>query len=345
MVEYIYVATALVKIIAGALFFGGYLKSKRKSALFLSLGWMSALTIPSPSPGSIVSQYESIILGVSASLTLTGILYLLEEEIGRKAPKALHLSIPTIPVMYGVIEGLFGSTSDGTYVVVGILVMMAGVLSCELLSDKYNLSARVFGTVLSLTGALSVLKPIIYKHLQISPELNTEISLITAIAMAAAYYKIILSPKFVNIETTPRIERQNLKKGTLILSPDEFQEFTSSLENYPVLAFLRGESAKNGWIVYRLQTIEMYRTIHPRNIYQILEYSNRYLREMGDKNRGIVILDSPEFLRIYNDFPSIVKMLTSLSDMVKSHGGTLIIITVPETWEEREWKILKRVVL
>jgi len=344
MVGYIYAATAVVKFIAGALFLGGYLKSKRKSALFLSLGWISAPMAAPPHPGTALYRYEPFILGISASLTLIGVMYLIEEETGRKPPASLRFSIPSIPMSYGFIESVFGSGSCGTYVVVGILIMVAGVLSCELLKDRYDNNGRIFGTVLSIIGAISALRPTLYRHFHLSTRLSAELSLAIAVIMAVAYYRVILSPRFVNVENFPELTVQDLKRGTMIVSPEEFHKITPILEDYPALAFLRGEPAGKGWIVYRLQTIEGQRTIHPRNIYKILEYSNRYLREMGDKNRGIVILDSPEFLRIYNDFPSVVKTLTSLSDMVRARGGTLIIVTVPETWEEKEWEILKRTV-
>ena len=342
---YIYTAAVVVKLLAGFLFIGGYIKSHRKSALYLASGWVTSIPLPFPSPGTPFAHYEAAILGISASLTLTGILHLLEEELERKAPRSLHIAIPSIPITYGLIETFFGSGADGTYVVVGVLLSMGGVLSCEILSPRYKGGGKAFGAVLAVTGILSALKPIAQEYTSIPAERNAEISLLMALVMAAAYYSIILSPKFMEVEKASGLQHHNLTESVILASPEEFLELAESLTGYPVLAFLRGEDPWEGWITYRFQTVQEFRSIHPRNLYYITDTVSRYLKEMKDVGRAIVVLDSPEFLRVYNDFPSVIKLLTTLKDMIKAENGTFIIVSSPETWEEREWKLLQRALL
>jgi len=58
--------------------------------------------------------------------------------------------------------------------------------------------------------------------------------------------------------------------------------------------------------------------------------------------KGIVVLEGLEFLRVYNDFQSIAKMMASVRDCVFSHNGALIVVLSKEAWDEREFNPLIR---
>jgi hypothetical protein len=60
------------------------------------------------------------------------------------------------------------------------------------------------------------------------------------------------------------------------------------------------------------------------------------------EKQGIVIVEAPEFLRLYNDFRGVLKMLSALRDMAVLFNGTLIIVTEKDVWKKEEWTLLIR---
>ncbi len=64
------------------------------------------------------------------------------------------------------------------------------------------------------------------------------------------------------------------------------------------------------------------------------------MKEMG--LNGVVILNALEYLIMYNGFSPTLKLLAKLRDFAQLHGGTLVIVTEREAFEDREWNLLKR---
>lgn len=335
--------TVALKTAAGVVFLNAYLKSKRKSALFLSLGWISSILVSPPST-SLYPGVECIFTGMAAAFTLTGILTLIEEEGGRRSPRAMHLTLPTLPAVYGVIEASFNGSCTGTYITSGVLLLIAGVIFTELMSTYYRRNATLFGVVLGVSGVASMLHPIAYENGLLTPDVVMYNSLVIATMAAYAYYRVIYSRHFLGFENlVPGHGVDAIAQGAGIMSERDFRELAPRLDGFPVLAFLRNSEPMNGWLSYRISTVQGANVIPPTSMYRITETTNMYLREMEKVgNRGIVIIEAVEFLKLYNDFRSVVKMLATLRDSVLIHGGTLIIVTEKDVWDEGEWNILLR---
>lgn len=335
----------MLKIAASVVFLRAYIKSSRKSALFLSSGWISSIPV---SPIGISSNpgVECIFMGTAAAFTLMGILTLIEEESGRKSPKAMHLTLPTLPALYGIAEASIGSSCTGTYVTSGVLLLIAGVVFTELMSAYYRRNAALFGAVLGISGIASMMHPVAYENGFLTPNVVMYTSLLLATMTAYAYYSVIYSRHFLGLENlAPLRGAERVVSGSSIVSEKDFREISARLDGYPALAFLRNSKPMNGWISYRISTVQGPNVIPPTAMYRITETANMYLVEMERMgNKGIVIIEAVEFLKLYNDFRSVVKMLATLRDSVLIHGGALIIVTEKDIWDEGEWNILLRTI-
>jgi len=61
-----------------------------------------------------------------------------------------------------------------------------------------------------------------------------------------------------------------------------------------------------------------------------------------EKGHSIVVLDCFEYLSMENGFENAFKFLLSLKDHVLNVGGTLIVVTDPSTYSEKQWKLILR---
>ncbi|WP_158295413.1 DUF835 domain-containing protein [Pyrococcus furiosus] len=59
--------------------------------------------------------------------------------------------------------------------------------------------------------------------------------------------------------------------------------------------------------------------------------------------QGIVVIEGIEYLKMYNEFSAIAKMLATVRDYVISHQGGLIVVVDKKALDEREYALLRRV--
>jgi len=86
--------------------------------------------------------------------------------------------------------------------------------------------------------------------------------------------------------------------------------------------------------------------IYPTDLYKITDLVFRYLTEAKNKGvKGVVVLEGLEFLRVYNDFEAVAKIIASVRDYVLSHDGALIVVLDEKAWDEKELNTLKRILL
>nr|WP_240922832.1 DUF835 domain-containing protein [Thermococcus sp. Bubb.Bath] len=134
-----------------------------------------------------------------------------------------------------------------------------------------------------------------------------------------------------------------VQPGVRITDPGHFEDFKRQFGGYPVLAFVRNVEVPDGWRVYRITNLGGHGNISPTNLPRILETAVDYVRSLENSElKPVVVLEGLEYLKIYNDFRALAKFLTSLRDYVITSGGTLMIILEKDAWEERELKILER---
>nr|WP_240922809.1 DUF835 domain-containing protein [Thermococcus sp. Bubb.Bath] len=56
------------------------------------------------------------------------------------------------------------------------------------------------------------------------------------------------------------------------------------------------------------------------------------------------MIDGIEYLNMYNGFEAIAKFLSTIRDVAYINEGSIIVVTEENTWSEREWKLLMRLV-
>ena len=339
-------AIIFLKGAIGLVFLWVFLKSGRRSALFLGAGWVLSGNLPLG--GTFVGDVnlEPLIMGLATSTTIFGIMELIREERGRGPPKALILSLPPIPLLYGIVETALGMNFGGTYVLSGFLLIAGGGTFIEFLKEYYHERAVLFGAALILAGIASMAYPLIYLRGGIHYALVFYGSVFIAAFTIFAYYKLIFSEGFSYLSNVKEIkdDPSGVKPGVTILSPTEFKELHRKLEKFPVLAFLRNIEPYESWIAYRVSSVEGGKVMPPTALYRITQAISEYLRETEKKGiRGVILIDSLELLKIYNGFEALLKFLATIRDLAKLSNASLIIITEKEAWSNSEWKLLQRI--
>ncbi len=335
-----------VKIIAGLAFLAVYFRGHRKSALYLSLGWLVSSTLPASIPMGVGINVNPILMGIATALTLLGMFHLVVEETEASIPKMVYYSLPSLPLAYGLIESIAKASPGGTYVVSGTLLVISGAVLIEILSSYYKSKAQLFGIAIFIAGVMSMLYPLVHFNGTINEEQAVYISSGIAAFMAYAYYELIYSERFLDPERFKNggSARLSLSRGIIVTTPEGFGGISESLTDYPVLAFLRTMEPVDGWICYRISTVEGSKTISPTSLYRITQISSQYFREARKMGKhGVVVLETPEFLKLYNDFKSVLKLLSTLKDLAYLSNGSLVVITTKEVWEREEWNYLLRI--
>lgn len=344
-----FIGLVSVRILGVALFLYVYYKSRRKSALSFALVWLSA--IPTATFGLFNFRIENLFVSLSSALLVYGFFSMLMEETDIPLPKGLVIIPPLFLVVFGIGESILERNfpEDG-YILGGFLAMMVGGIAIDALPPYYGKDGKRLGFVFLISGFSSVIYPLFYQVIPEIPHYVLIFAQIFGIAITLSlfyfYYKIILSPRFIKKYDAETVGPPELK-GVYILSPEKFKQIKTQLETYPVLAFLRNLKPSEKWnflFFTTLDNINMPNAVHPTDLYKIADMVNRYIFEMKRSNlRGIVVIEGLEYLRIYNGFPSIAKMLSAVRDYVVSNNGALIVVADKNAWDEREWNTLRRV--
>lgn len=334
------IGTFVIRIGAVLLFLYAYYKSRRKSALFFALSWLSA--IPTATFELINIKIENALISLAFALFNLGLFSMLKEEGNVPIPKAGVIVQPLVIALFGIGESIIERNPEDGYIFGGLLTVILGAIVAETLSPYYGRDGKGLGITLVISGVASA----VYPRVVSSPQLLT-IGQIAALAVGANlfyfYYKIVSSPRFIKKEDIRVAEFPELE-GVLIISPEEFKQIKTQLEDYPVLAFLQSLKPSEKWNSFIFTTIERPNGIYPTDLYKITDMVNRYIFEMKRSNlRGIVLIEGLEFLRLYNEFPSIAKMLSAVRDYVVYNNGALIVVVDKNAWDEREWNTLRRV--
>ncbi|ASJ02597.1 hypothetical protein A3L09_04645 [Thermococcus profundus] len=79
-------------------------------------------------------------------------------------------------------------------------------------------------------------------------------------------------------------------------------------------------------------------TISPTDMGILIDLIRKYL----EKGHSLVVIDCFEYLMMENGFESALKFLLSLKDYASKYGGTLVLVTDPSAYPEKEWRIITR---
>jgi len=333
------ISITLIKLLAGALFLIGYLKTRRFSALLISFAWF--LAIPVATFGAIDIRVENAMISLAYAFTLLAVFRLIQEEQIILLPKSITIAMPLVLVVTGVGTSLIKSIPEEGYLISGVFEFIAGLIVIESLSTYYNRNAKGLGISLALCGIMTIFYPMFYQK----PP-NMLITPITAWSIIVPqfwfYSKIIYSEHFFKWPQSMETSKTLKIEGTHIIPPSEFEDVKGKIGLYPTLAFLRNFKPFPGWISYLLSTVERPKALYPTDLYKIIEISARYFGEAQQKGtKGIVIIEGLEFLKLYNDFEAVAKMLSNVRDYVTLNNGTLIVVAEKSAWDEKEWATLR----
>ncbi|HIH72346.1 MAG TPA: DUF835 domain-containing protein [Thermococcaceae archaeon] len=367
MVNYALLSTIQGGIVLGAdilafiLILRVYLKTKRKSALLISLAWFfDILTVLSY---SVVNPYAiGLFLSMVSVLMFSGIVELVKEENGNTLTVGIlpfSLIGPSVVLYLIVLEELakIGIVNmregylvmAGSHVVGGIFFFLAGY-SIKNIIGIYGRKAKYLSIGLILFGAHLFPIPIIYglpEHLQlVYPAIGYAISAILVVLLTALTIKLTSSEEFLRLKTM-EIHEVKIAPGVRIINQEEYKKIKEKLKDAPVLAFVRTlNNIPENWTYYFVTTATKegeVKTISPMNLERMTELSYKYLKAMEEVgSRGIILIDCLEYLVMYNEFTSVIKFLNKLKDFVVSHNGTLILVAEKDAFEEQQWTLLTR---
>lgn len=360
-VELLILGEALVvmgaDLVAATMILRIYLDNRRKSALMFSLAWLfDFLAVGFSSADGAVGVLGLVSITVFAGFMFAGAVYILEEE-GITISRRVLLSFSPTPVLFMLyLLGVYAYTGDPEWTataaaalgIAGVFVTAAGILMRAIV-DIYHSAARYFYVAVVLFGFHLIPAALFGQHPWYGP-IGFSLSATLIVLMVAALLRIMRSGGFVR-GAPEEVGEIELEEGILILPPDRYGDIKKKLGSYPVLAFLRETSnVSPRWKVYFITNAPFREgsreTVQPTDLARIGELIYRYLQDMKEKGlRGVVLIDCPEYLLVYNPGESFLKFISKVRDFVVLSGGTLILIVDPKSVEERFMAQLERLLL
>ncbi|WP_430515247.1 DUF835 domain-containing protein [Pyrococcus woesei] len=340
MLEIAMVITALIKLSGAGYLIRVYRKTRRKSSLMFA----TALVMYSLHTFSdLLGNYflNQISIALTSALIFSSIYYLRSEEESL-ASRSVHILMSFTPIIVTLYTWLlykikidfelWGITAVN-WGVSGFFILLSGILALEL---RKTFSKDILWLALPLIaiGAHEMDYPFLRPVQWFTP---IGFLLAAALVVLLVYGIVVVfgSEVYFKEEHAKRPIQLNLSPGSVVMTTQEFNKVMPSLKEFPTLAFVRNLKPPENWYSYFITRIqEDENTLNPTNLPRMLELSRKYLQSV--KN-GIVVIDSLEYLSLYNGFENTLKYLALIRDYALINGGTLIIVTDRKIWNEREW--------
>ncbi|MDK2869970.1 MAG: hypothetical protein PWP39_1205 [Pyrococcus sp.] len=326
------IITLAVKWIGALWLLSIYVKTKRRSSLIMALA-MIFYGLHTLGDLLALPTFSAIAESLFSTLVGYGVSYFLIEEGKYPRTPVIFSLIPLLSGLYLVALSLSspGNVLGGVYGISGLFIAISGYLLW-----KTRASKKISALALSLLfiGLHQMDYPFLRPIEWFAP-IGFAIATILTMTLVIGIVKFFGSEEYFK-KGAIKVE---IKSGALLISPSEFKErYLPTLQDMPVLAFVRNIEAPKSWYSYLISNIEDQKSsIFPTNLPRILEISRRYFSSV--KN-GIVVIDALEYLTIYNGFEAIAKFLATLRDFAILDNGTVIIITEKKAWKDREWALL-----
>ena len=357
MVEVVYINALLVlatDIVAFAIMLKIFIQNKRKSALYFSLAWLFDFLciLLTGSKNQTLFIIGDFFLTVFAGLMYLGAVRLLEEEsvtIGYRLLKEMSAMAPlffiyVIAVYYYTKNGEWVATGAAALGISGVFVISGGLL-LRPLQEIYQRAAKFLYASLILFG-LHLVPASLFGLYQWYLPIGFTLSMIFTIMMAASMILLTSMESFKM--RTVSAEVPDIKPGIILSSTKEYFELVKKLQNAPVLAFLRDTlSIPENWNVYFVTTVpilrEGIRTVNPTDLARMTELIYQYLESVEKSGgRGVVVIDSLEYLSVYNPWDSLLKFLSKLRDFAMMKNGTVVVVVDKGSVGEKRYAQLKK---
>jgi hypothetical protein len=160
--------------------------------------------------------------------------------------------------------------------------------------------------------------------------------LVAFLAVFIAYVSIraFLDSSFIGEFELSDVE-VGLKPGLFMMSSISEDLFRGAL----VFSRRRGDAPNWFWVT----KISGERSISPTNLPKMLDIAVKFMKNASEGGkRAVVILDCLEYLTLENGFSPVLKFLTTLRDYAVLHDGTVIILGDDSFLEERERRVLRK---
>ncbi|AFK22469.1 DUF835 domain-containing protein [Pyrococcus sp. ST04] len=322
-----------VSIVTGGYFLYASLKEKRKDALYASLGWFML-------GAYYLIRYHGIHKSVAEMFLYfyaLGMAFYTVEIIEDYAPTALrhvkcYLLVPLSHILYRTITMILHMRR----VPVGGIAGDSGFMLI--------ISAYIFWKGLGKEAMLnSVAMLILGIDLTLYKFIGDSLIDLVLILLGALILSVSTIRRYKTlIKEVKKGEIPDINPGMKIVPDAYFEVLLESLEDKPLLLFTRDLSKKSeNWTVFYVTNTQMENGIRPTELEKMTHLAVRYMREARmSGGRGVVAIDCLEFLKLYNDFRSIMKFLHALRDYAIAENGTVIVAYTPEAWEEKEKAML-----
>lgn len=298
----------------------------------------------------------AIFYSLFSGVLMYGVLRYLGEHEGFETsikPELIGI-IPPLFTLYGILLARLGlpysfySTEVPFVVLSGIFFLFSG--GVFLAMGKKQRTSRYLGIATAAFGLFVLLYPVrlSFSDVRFAGPIHFSsvwIALGTVLSAAMAFFmiKLVTSREFLFIEGPVEL-KVNLEPGARLLTPREYGQIKKDLKDYPVLAFVRSLDVPERWEVYYLGTEGGEDRLSPTNLARMAHIVNEYFREARKEGiNGVVVIDCPEYLVMYNGFEPIVKFLASLRDSALINNGMLLVVADEKAWDKGQIAILRRI--
>lgn len=334
-----------------------YLGRKEKSlpATMHALGWILFLMALTPGESFIFQRifasphelftFQKMALSLSGLCMTVGVSTMVYMRDPKKLMYLGGLSLILIlePIYDSIGRVLFSGEPFKRFTEVlhtaqyGYLLLILGIMIWRSSQEK---DFRRFGLFYISLGAALLVYPFAKGVSLTLRALDIFTGFIIGIGLLMHLSKIIRSKIEIIIpEKTPSVV--GMKKVT-VADREKAKELLLKFESFPVLAFVREPVYPEPWKVHIITNATMENAIFPTDLALINELCVRYMREIREKGgSGVIYINCVEYLKVYNPFNSILKLLNSVRDYAILYNGTVIIEIDERAWEERELALLK----
>ena len=335
----------LLKVTAGFVLLVSWRSYRRASLLLWSLFFFSSSL-------SLFSEIHGFSFGVpvfqalGASFLASGVVALLDEEAVGFPIHSLRIAALALPFTvsaYVIVYSEFVPETDPfqlAYGVSGIFYAFAGAMLGSV-RRLYPRSGTILSAVVTAHGVHKMDYPFLRPVEWFAP-IGFAIGAVLNAVEVVAFLRVVFSERFRAVEKAPRPEI--IKRGVYLVPPERLKHYVEALSDFPVLAFARRSDFPEKWEVHLLTTVEGPGNIGPTQLHRIIDRVRSYLAEAHRENAtGVVLIDGLEYLLMYNDFRSVLRLLATLADYMALYGGMLIVVLDERSLDERQLKTLKQV--
>ncbi|AEC52060.1 hypothetical protein PNA2_1145 [Pyrococcus sp. NA2] len=336
--------TAFIKLLAATFLLRVYFKTNRRSSLIfgLALIFYAINTVSDFFGNYMVNQLS---LAIASAMFFAAMYSLGVEEATLSSSKMFQLSVSITPIIitlytwllkeHTVTLGEWGIISVN-WGISGFFAVLAGVIGLDFRKIFGNKALWLSFSLIAIGGHemdYPFLRPVAW----FAP-IGFLMAALFVLALLYGILQVFGSEVYFKKRIVERPTQLQLNPGSTILTMDGFKKIMPALENFPVLAFIRNLKPYKDWYVYFVtRTKGVENAIDPTNLPKILELSKKYFQNVEN---GIVVIDCPEYLSIYNGFENTVKYLAMLKDYAIINDGTLVIVTSKDAWDAKQWSIL-----